>query len=88
MFVSMNAIAPLPAFPGRELYPGEPFSIDGDRRGVKLRCLTGQVWITQPGDAMDHLVGAGREFVITRSGRVVIEALTHEASLADSGAAL
>ena len=59
--------------------------MDGDRRGVKLRCLSGEVWITQPGDFVDHMVAAGREFVITRPGRVVIQALTQEACLADSG---
>lgn len=30
----------------------------------------------------DHLAGAGREFVVTRPGQVVIQALTREASLA------
>ena len=58
--------------------------MDGDRRGVKLRCQSGEVWITQPGDFVDHMVAAGREFVITRPGRVVIQALTQEACLADN----
>jgi hypothetical protein len=80
----MSAIASLAPSPRGKLYRGDTISIDGDHRGVKLRCLSGQVWITQPGDFMDHLLAAGREFVITRSGRVVIQALTQEASLADS----
>jgi hypothetical protein len=77
----MTAIAPLITSPGRELNRGETLSMDGDRRGLKVRCLSGQVWITQAGDVMDHLIAAGREFVITRPGRVVIQALTARACL-------
>lgn len=62
--------------PIRELGRGEMLSLDGDRRGARLRCLEGQLWITQAGDRMDHLVPVGREFVITRTGRVVIQALS------------
>ena len=78
----MTATACLPSLPGRELHLGEVFSVDGDRRGLKLRCLAGQFWITQTGDAMDHLVAAGRDFVITRPGRVVIQAMSPLARLA------
>ena len=76
----------LPATPARELHRGETISMD-DRRGYTLRCLSGQVWITQAGDAVDHLVPAGREFKVTRPGRVVIQALTENAALADIGIA-
>jgi len=77
----MNAIpslAPFSAFPAQacELHRGETVSLDGDRRGMKLSCLDGELWITQVGDAMDHLVSAGREFIVTNAGRVVIQALT------------
>jgi hypothetical protein len=67
--------------PGCELRRGETISVDGDRRGARLRCLDGQLWITQAGDRTDHLVPVGREFVITRPGRVVIQALSPSARL-------
>jgi hypothetical protein len=73
----MNAtLSPLP---GCELRRGETLSVDGDRRGQRLHCIDGQLWITQAGDAMDHLVAGSREFVITQPGRVVIQALTPSA---------
>jgi hypothetical protein len=62
--------------PTRELRRGETVSVDGDRRGARLRCLDGQLWITQAGDQRDHLIAVGREFMITRPGRVVIQALS------------
>jgi hypothetical protein len=68
--------------PGRELHRGETIAVNGDRRGVKLRCLSGRVWITQPGDGTDYLLGAGREFMVTRAGKVVIQALTDLAEVA------
>ncbi len=85
----MNATtspSPSPAH-ARDLRRGETLSIDGDRRGLKFRCISGRVWITQPGDATDHLIPAGRDFTVTRPGRVVIQALTSHASLADIGMA-
>jgi hypothetical protein len=78
----MKALASPSLSASRELNRGQPISMDGDRRGSRLRCLSGQVWITQPGDAMDHLLAAGNDFIITRPGRVVVQALTHHALLA------
>ena len=78
-FEVMNANLCTTPEPRCELRRGETVSVDGDRRGQKLRCIDGHLWITQAGDAMDHLVAGGREFVITRPGRVVIQALTQRA---------
>jgi hypothetical protein len=72
--------------PTLKLLRGETLSIDGDRRGQKLQCLAGQVWITQAGDTADHLLFGGREFAVTRPGRVVVQALTPWAILADIAA--
>jgi hypothetical protein len=72
----MNANLCTTLAPACELRRGETVSVDGDRRGQKLRCLDGELWITQPGDLVDHLIAGGRDFVITRPGRVVIQALT------------
>ena len=55
--------------------------MDGDRRGLTLRCLAGKAWVTQPGDRRDHALAAGNEFKVTRSGRVVVEALSGSAVL-------
>jgi hypothetical protein len=70
------------SIPGCELHRGQTISMDGDRRGLTLRCLSGEVWVTQPGDLSDYLIPAGHEFKVTRPGRVVIEAVTPVAELA------
>lgn len=40
--------------------------------GLVIRVRKGDVWITQPGDTKDYLLGAGERFVADRSGRVVV----------------
>jgi len=40
--------------------------------GVVIRVRKGDVWITQPGDPKDYLIGTGERFVADRSGRVVV----------------
>jgi hypothetical protein len=42
--------------------------------GLVVRVREGALWITQAGDADDHLVRAGERFVADRSGRLVISA--------------
>ena len=84
----MNATPSLARFrafsaEGRELRLGETVSLDGDRRGLRLHCFAGQIWLTQAGDTMDYLITAGRDFVITRAGRVVIQALTPVATMGE-----
>ena len=51
------------------------WSIDGDRRGDVISCLSGTLWITQEGDLKDYVVEAGRNFWVTKSGSVVVQAL-------------
>lgn len=80
----MSATPYLAPSPGRDLQRGQTLCMDGDRRGLKLHCLAGQVWITQPGDKMDHLIPAGHDFTVTRAGRVVIQALTAWANISNS----
>jgi hypothetical protein len=43
-------------------------------RGALVNCLEGLVWITQDGDRVDHIVGAGDAFRIDRDGPVVVQA--------------
>jgi len=51
------------------------WSIDGDRRGDVISCLSGTLWITQEGDLKDHVLETGRSFWVTRPGTVVVQAL-------------
>jgi hypothetical protein len=51
--------------------------LDGDQRGLVLRCETGVSWVTQEQDGLDHVLRAGQRFVVRQPGVVVIEALRH-----------
>ncbi|HYP30811.1 MAG TPA: DUF2917 domain-containing protein [Burkholderiaceae bacterium] len=49
--------------------------------GACIAVQSGRVWLTQTGDANDYFVAAGERHVVTRSGRVVIESFTPQATL-------
>jgi Protein of unknown function (DUF2917) len=47
-----------------------------DRGKASLRCLEGVCWVTQEGDPEDHVLGPGEEFRPSRSGQVLVWAVT------------
>jgi len=49
--------------------------------GACIAVQAGCVWLTQAGDSNDYFVSAGEFHVVTRSGRVVIESFTPQASM-------
>jgi hypothetical protein len=51
------------------------------RAGTCIAVQSGRIWLTQTGDANDYVVDAGQRLVVVRSGRVVIESLTPQATL-------
>ncbi len=57
------------------LSEGELFAMQGDRRGLRLESLKGNLWVTQSGDPEDHWLPAGQSFVVSRKGRVVVTAM-------------
>jgi len=42
-----------------------------------IRCLAGQVWITQTGSARDVVLDAGQSFATAGFGKVVVQAMTN-----------
>ncbi|MBI5196491.1 MAG: DUF2917 domain-containing protein [Nitrospirae bacterium] len=50
--------------------------IDGDRRGTRISCIKGAVYITQQNDIKDHVLPADESFLINRQGRIIIWALS------------
>jgi hypothetical protein len=40
--------------------------------GAAIQCVAGKLWLTQEGDARDHVVPAGTTFCTDRAGRVVV----------------
>jgi hypothetical protein len=51
------------------------WSIEGNRRGDVISCKSGTLWVTQEGDFKDYIIEAGRNFWVTRPGRVIVQAL-------------
>lgn len=47
----------------------------GNNRWRAILCLDGAVWITQPGDARDHVLEAGEMFLISQAGAVIVQGL-------------
>src|SRR4051812_17106886 len=48
---------------------------------VCVRCVRGNIWVTQEGDARDIVLAPGEQFVPARRGKVVIQALSHDAAV-------
>ena len=48
--------------------------IDAER-GTSVQCITGRLWITFAGDAVDHVLNPGARFVSPGPGLMLIEAL-------------
>ena len=57
------------------LHNAELLAIHGRRAGLRVRCGAGHLWVTQQGDARDHLLGAGDSFTSRLSGEIVVTAL-------------
>lgn len=57
------------------LTPGQVWSADpAPGRELELEVTAGEVWVTQAGDRIDHIVRAGERLLLSRAGRIVIQA--------------
>ena len=45
------------------------------RKGQRIECRTGQLWITQDGDSRDVILGSDESFTLDRSGHTLVSAL-------------
>ena len=51
------------------------------RGAVRIRCLTGNVWVTQEGNPSDVVLARGEEFVPSPRGQIVVQALSEDAAI-------
>jgi hypothetical protein len=58
----------------------ESFPI-ADGAGLEVKCLRGNLWITQHGDLEDRIIGRGETFVLDRPGLSLATALGNPALL-------
>jgi hypothetical protein len=47
-----------------------------DAQGIRIQPREGTVWVTEEGDARDHIVNAGEALVVGRPGLTLVQALT------------
>lgn len=45
-------------------------------RPVTVTCLSGTCWLTQEGDALDHLLGAGMAHTVNGRGLAIVQAFS------------
>ena len=64
------ATTPQPAY----LMRRQTFNMD-TRKGQRIECRTGQLWITQDGDLRDVILGRDESFTLDRSGHTLVSAL-------------
>jgi hypothetical protein len=57
------------------LRAGDVLPVDRRLHGT-IQCLDGRIWVTHEGDSRDVVLSAGRSFAPSRSGRVVVQALS------------
>lgn len=52
---------------------GEVFTLIGDQRNAVIQSLRGNVWVTQENDSDDYKILEGEEFIVTKSGKVILQ---------------
>ncbi|MEO7741641.1 MAG: DUF2917 domain-containing protein [Usitatibacter sp.] len=56
------------------LETGQVVTLD-DAAGTRIEARRGTVWVTEEGDADDHIVAPGQTLVVARDGRTLVQAL-------------
>lgn len=68
---------------GLPLRADQLIAITDRPRTATIHCLQGELWITQAGVELDVVIRTGESFEPTRSGKVVVQALTDSTVLID-----
>jgi hypothetical protein len=56
------------------LAAGQVLTLD-DAEGIRILTRSGTVWVTEEGNAKDHIVAAGDTLIVAHPGRTVVQAL-------------
>ena len=49
--------------------------MNGVKPGSTLFCYTGILWVTQSGDRQDYVLLPGQQMIVTKRGKVLVEAM-------------
>ncbi len=58
-----------------QLAPRSVRRLNGDYRGLRIKCTGAGLWVTQEGDLDDHCLAGGEQFTVTRPGPVVLQGM-------------
>lgn len=56
------------------LHPHQILDLDETQHRMAIECKSGVIWVTHSGENQDYMLRAGRRYVSTTKGRIVIEA--------------
>jgi hypothetical protein len=59
------------------LSAGEFIRFEGNHRQEWIQVLRGMVWVTQPGDGIDHILKSGDRLLVHRPGLVLAQGLAN-----------
>lgn len=57
------------------LHPREVLSLDSRQHPMAIECRNGVIWVTCSGEYEDHVLQAGKRYVLKTKGSVVIQAI-------------
>ena len=57
------------------LHPHEVLSLNSSQHPMAIECRNGVIWVTCSGEYQDHVLQAGKRYVLKNKGTVVIEAI-------------
>ena len=60
--------------PHLALEAGQVLTLD-DAEGMRILAHSGTVWVTEEGDAKDHIVEPGDALIVAHPGRTLVQAL-------------
>jgi len=58
---------------------GSLIDLEPPRKGVKIEVQSGNLWVTQKGDGVDHVLGPGESYTVAGRALVVVQALLRSA---------
>jgi hypothetical protein len=72
--LTMQVAIHTPSAPVTQLQRRQTFRLHA-RRGERIECQSGELWITQDGDPRDVILGPRQCFTLDRAGTAVVSAL-------------
>ena len=77
-WLNYQKLEPIPTTTSTEIHLAahEVWSIQEAVPGLQIVCKQGIVWLTQSNDPHDHILNPAQQFLATRRGKLVVQALT------------